>query len=1215
MNIGRKRENGEQSSSDKNARKEERTRAREEKKQARKEKRDAKKAEKAEKKTAKHAAAETEDAAAEAAERICPKCGNESSAGSVYCPQCGTLLFETKKSKRKRGNAKKDMKRAAGNDAVPCTNDLAGFRFLFEDGVAETEEGVFCQTMKFGDISYENERVDVKDDIFEKFAQLHASFPAGTCYQMNMLNIPELKRNVERYLPEEGPDVELAKSYNRIIEDRQRKGRMEFDRPNYLTFSVVAEDDREAARKLHTLAEAASIQFNRINVKTQMLDGMEKAELIHKMLVGPGSPLLLDYERLRKTKREHVRDYVAPAWAAYPQSERFEHKAIAIPGRLVKSYHIRDFGNDLSDRALRTIRALPIPMNISLLFRPQPKSESVKTLLRNIDVVQAEMLDYSRSVARSGGDPTLMPPALENKEAESREQLDFIQERDQTVSWFQGIITVWAENAEKLAEYEDMIMSEKGNWTLDIVEMPERQEPALTGALPLATPRLHNAYRSLTTAEGSALIPFVSQNIHDDPHRSYLIGVDRISGDAILVNPDGLKSPHAWLFGITGGGKSMQINSILSYSLLQNPRTKLDDDTQRWVNNNPKCPQWHIFDFHEEYTQLGKLFDGEISYFGPGHMSSLNPMDMSDAEGDLTLKNVRENTDFFLALFESMMDRRLTQREMSTIDTCLNDVFAPLIGTKERPTLVDLYNQMREHAKDVDDQGMRTTGAKVAEELADSLAMYVTGSMNSFAAHTNVKISNHLNIYVMSELGNTMQTLAMMSAIQHVRKCTYSNYAKGKPTYLIIEECQILFDNEAAVRVLESLFAEMRKYGLHIICVTQLPNRVLSHPRAVNLFENSGLFIFLPQQAENAETISSMFMLSATQAEALSLSSDVGTGLVIADGVKIAFRNTIPKDTYCYEVWNTDPDRNARLKKEATDKASEDMAAAWRAKHGKAGDDAAAEDKSEEAHGTGESEAAEGTTARNDEEAVAETADPPSFAPEDETWNNTTDNSAFFPDEDDGTESETADIDEAEGEQPEAEGRVVNIGEAEGPDEDEDLFADIFDDEPEVWDDGEDLESSAARNDGTEAQGNGTAGKNSLPQQMEHAEETEEEAEPARQPGRHAAGEAGKWNQESWYTPKPAKANAEEALETASPIEESGRGDAAAGESGTRDVNPAAEAPTGQGEETDAEKGIEKAVDAIAAAYGACVTAGIDPTPENILKMMSPKTDDTGDMR
>ena len=863
--------------------------------------------------------ASTDDDAAKAqVEPICRKCKKPIPAGAAFCPACGTPAPDPEREAAvKPGKAaKKDAVRVLGKEAdiAKSTNDLAGFKLLFSDGVAETEDGVFSKTLSFGDISYEHEREDVKEDIFEKWCAVHAAFPPGTCYQLNLLNVPVKRRDVERYLPEAGACADIARAYNDIIAERQRLGRTDFERSNYISFAVTAEDNASAARKLDTLSEAVRVAFSRLDVKCDDLDGLERARLIKTMLCGPDEPFFLDYERLKSTRKEHVRDYVVPAWSAYSAKEKLRRRKLDLPGRVVKSFLIKDFGNDLSDRALRSIRALPIPMNISLLFQPQPNGETVKRILHNIDVVQAEIIDYSRSIAKSGGDPTLTPPALENREASQREQLDFIQEHDQTVSWFQGVITVWADDDDQLDVYTEMIMGERGNWTIDIVELPMNQEPALTGALPLATPLLLDRFRSLSTAEGAALIPFVSQSIHDDPKRSYMIGVDRVSGEAILVNPDNQKSPHAWLFGVTGGGKSMQMNSMLSYSLLQYPMTDFDAVSGKYRCDDPHAPQWHIFDFHAEYVDLVDRYGGVNSYFGPGHDSCLNPMDMTDSMGDLSQKAIAENADFFLALTESIMDRKLSLEEKNVIDSCNRAVYAPFVGKSGRPTLKDLHQALLKESTRTRKNGEKAATADIAQHMAGSFELFVEGSMNSFAGQTNVEEHPLLNNYVMSELGSTMQTLAMMSAIQRVRKCAFANYRIGKPTYVVIEECQILFDNDAAVRVLEALFAEMRKYGLHVICVTQLPNRVLAHPRAVNLFENSSTFILLPQQAENAETMSEMFRLSATQADALSMSADAGTGLVIVDGVKIPFRNRIPKNNLCYEIWNTDPDRFKKKK-------------------------------------------------------------------------------------------------------------------------------------------------------------------------------------------------------------------------------------------------------------------------------------------------------------
>lgn len=835
---------------------------------------------------------------------MCRKCGRALPEGAAFCPGCGASAKAAEKQcakpkKQGKRRVKREVERIAGERAAMCSNDLVGFKHLFESGMAETTEGRFCVTMEFGDINYENERKDVKDDIFDGYAALHNSFREGGCYQINLLSLPARTAQAERFLPEVGANRDEAQAYNDIIEERQREGRTEFTRRNLITVAVDAPDDEAAAAQLAALRESVQARFERLHVRCDQLRGMEKMGVMHALLRGADEPMCFDYERLRRTRRRRARDFVAPSWAVYPEDERTLRRYLMMPGRCVKTYLIRDFGSDLSDRAIRAIRSLPIAMNISLLYLPQPRGKVTTRIRQNIDVVQAEMYDYASGVAKAGGDITILPPALENKEAEGRELLEFVKDDNQNVSWFQGLITVFASTPAELERYHAMLMDEKSTWTIDLIELPLKQEPAFTGALPLATPRLMRNFRSLTSAEAATMIPFSSQIISDDPKRSLMLGVDRVSNDSILIDLDKLKSPHGWIFGMTGAGKGMTVNSIVTYSLGQHPRTEVDPNTGEATCPDPACPQWHIFDFHGEYVDLARRYGAAVSSFGPGHESCINPMGMADAAGELTVPDVRANTDFFLALFESMMDRVLSQREKSLLDRCLGTVYAPHVGQGTRPTLRDLYTVLR------DEEG------PVAAELADSLEMYAEGSMDSFAGQTNIPVSPYLNLYVMSDLGQTMQTLGMMSALQHVRQCTFANYRAGKPTYLLVEECQILFGNDAAVRTLDAYFAELRKYGLHIVCVTQLPSRVLEHPLAVNLFENSGWFVFLPQQAKNVALIADMFHLSKSQAERIATTAEPGSGLVVADGLKIAMKNTIPKDNLLYRIWNTDPYKKA----------------------------------------------------------------------------------------------------------------------------------------------------------------------------------------------------------------------------------------------------------------------------------------------------------------
>ncbi len=833
----------------------------------------------------------------------CPSCGLRLSCPlPPFCPRCGTNLADAQKSasakRARKKKIKKEIERIGGVGTVRSTNELAPFLHMFESGLAESSEGVFSRTVEFGDISYETERRDVKDDIYGKWHDVHASAKPGSCYQINLVNLPARRHDADRYLPETGANADEARAMNDIVSERQRRGRLEFTRRNFYTLSVEAGDAETADRLLTAQISSVAAKIRLIGTSAEEIGGAARMRLMHDLLKGRGAPFTFDYARLARS-RQRARDFVSPGWAAYPAFCAGRRDALMLPGLYVKVFHIKDFGSDLSDRALRAIRALPIPMNVSLLYRPQPRGKVVEQVRRNIAVEQAEIFDYQSAVARSGGDFTHLPPAMEEKEEDSKDLLSHIREDDQDIAWFQGLIAIYADTPEQLERYEAELMDQRETWSIDIVALPLQQEQALPSTLPLANPLLPKKYRSLSNAEAAALIPFSSTNIHDDPARSYLFGYDTISGQAILVDPDKLKSPHGWLFGMTGTGKGMEINSILTYALLQHPRTAYDERTERFETPEARCPQWHVIDFHAEYVELGRIFGASVGAFGPNEESCLNPMALSDEAGELTERDVVANTDFFLALVGSVMDRPLTSAERSKLDKCVRETFAPYYGATARPTLKGLY------------ESLRADKSRDAENLADAIEIFVTGSLSSFARETNFRTDKQMNVYDMSRVGANMQTLAVLSVLQHVRSCTFSNFRIGKPTYCVVEEVQILFDNPAAVALLDSYFSELRKYGLHLICVTQLPDRVLDHDRARHLFENSGFFVFLPQNANNADRIAAMFGLSEAQRQRIGAKAAKGTGLVVVEDVKIPMDNRIPSTNPLYGVWNTDPYRMA----------------------------------------------------------------------------------------------------------------------------------------------------------------------------------------------------------------------------------------------------------------------------------------------------------------
>ncbi len=489
----------------------------------------------------------------------------------VLAPACGVSLARAaKKGKRLpkgKRRVKREIERMAGEQCAQCTNDLVGFRHLFESGITETTAGKFCVTLEFGDIAYENERKDVKDAIFDKYEDLHPSFKEGSCFQINLMNLPAKTAKVDRFLPETGANREEARAYNDIIEERQKEGRTEFSCRNLVT--VCVDDIRRRIGGFPARCGAREPDGPLRAPARQVLAVAENGEDggDARALRGPEEPMCFDYRaaaahqappcaRLRGPLVGGLpgigADAQALPHAAGPLREDLPHPRLRLEP--VGPRHPLDPLASHPDEHIASLRAAADGQGLHA--HPPEHRRGAGGDLR--------LPEGHRQVGRRHHHPAAR---LENREAEGRELLEFVQENDQSVSWFQGLITVFATTPDEADRYDRILMDEKSTWAIDIIELPLKQEAAFTSALPLATTHLPKNFRSLTSAEAATMIPFSSQNITDDPKRS-LNARRRPRVERRHPNrPDKLKSPHGWIFGMTGAGKGMTVNSIITYAL------------------------------------------------------------------------------------------------------------------------------------------------------------------------------------------------------------------------------------------------------------------------------------------------------------------------------------------------------------------------------------------------------------------------------------------------------------------------------------------------------------------------------------------------------------------------------------------------------------------------------------------------------------------------
>ena len=83
-----------------------------------------------------------------------------------------------------------------------------------------------------------------------------------------------------------------------------------------------------------------------------------------------------------------------------------------------------------------------------------------------------------------------------------------------------------------------------------------------------------------------------------------------------------------------------------------------------------------------------------------------------------------------------------------------------------------------------------------AQEIALAIELFTNGSLNTFAKHTNVDTNNRLICYDILDLGKQLMPIGMLVVLDSILNRITQNRAKGRNTFIFIDEIYLLFQHE-----------------------------------------------------------------------------------------------------------------------------------------------------------------------------------------------------------------------------------------------------------------------------------------------------------------------------------------------------------------------------------------------------------------------------------
>ncbi len=275
----------------------------------------------------------------------------------------------------------------------------------------------------------------------------------------------------------------------------------------------------------------------------------------------------------------------------------------------------------------------------------------------------------------------------------------------------------------------------------------------------------------------------------------------------------------------------------------------------------------------------------------------------AEKEGKPTVRSpIREDIDRAISqslapsqFYDAM--RNMGYELKSLIDRCTVNVYRDYKQSKytiEPPTLKDFREELLRQPE------------PEAAELALAIELFTDGSLSTFAKQTNVDVNNRLICYDILDLGKQLQPIGMLVVLDSILNRINQNRAKGKSTFILIDEIYLLFQHEYSANFLFTLWKRVRKYGAFCTGITQNVDDMLQSHTARTMLANSEFLVMLNQASTDRIELAKLLRISDPQLSYIT-NVDVGHGLLKLGSALVPFSNQFPRNTQLYRLMTTKP--------------------------------------------------------------------------------------------------------------------------------------------------------------------------------------------------------------------------------------------------------------------------------------------------------------------
>ena len=753
------------------------------------------------------------------------------------------------------------------------SQDIIPIKALWEDGIFLIGNNKYSKSYKFIDINYAVASREDKESMFLDYSELLNSLDSGATAKITINNRRINKIDFEKTILLDMENDELdkyRKEYNQMLID-QAKNANEIIQEKIITISVYKRSIEEARNYFSRAGADLMNHFNNLGSKCIELDTKERLRMLHDFY-RTGEETSFNFELPKTMRKGHnFKDYICP------DTVEFENDYLKIGERYARVLFLKEYASYIKDSMVTELTELNKNMMLSIDVIPIPMDEAVKEAENRRLGIETNITNWQRKQNANNNFSAIIPYDMEQMRNESKEFLDDLTTRDQRM--FLSVLTmvITANSKKELDNDTETVMQTARKSLCQLGILKFQQLDGLNTVLPIGVRKI-DALRTLTTESLAVFMPFKVQEIRHENGIFY--GQNVISKNMIIADRKQLLNGNSFILGVSGSGKSFTAKHEITGIKLRDPKADII-----------------IIDPEREYSRLVKSYGGEVIKISATSKNHINAMDMNADYGD-GANPVILKSEFILSLCEQLIgSSNLGAKQKSIIDRCTANVYRIYQQGNYQgvpPTLQDFREELLKQDE------------PEAKEIALAIELFTNGSLNTFAINTNVDTSNSLICYDILDLGKQLQPIGMLVVLDSILNRITSNRAKGRNTYIFIDEIYLLFLYEYSANFLFTLWKRVRKYGAFCTGITQNVEDLLQSHTARTMLANSEFIIMLNQASTDRLELAKLLNISDTEISYIT-NVGAGEGLSKIGSAIVPFENKFPKNTELYKLMTTKP--------------------------------------------------------------------------------------------------------------------------------------------------------------------------------------------------------------------------------------------------------------------------------------------------------------------